>query len=168
MSVHNARRNGPSGAPFNLSLHGAYPSRYQDVSGYGVAEIRGSLIPDGGGVMRPSDVRNIIQFNTRMGMFICPSNRSNVESFLHGYEYGTAGACGFTQALGQHLAERYHVHPEAFGWAYQIARLAESRSLDWMELYLLISPEVLNAAIEQTAADTGPRADADSSRRLGF
>ncbi|MHC5538354.1 hypothetical protein ACYOEI_09010 [Singulisphaera rosea] len=100
--------------------------------------------------MRPSDVRNIIQFNTRMGMFICPSNRSNVESFLHGYEYGTAGACCFTEALGRHLADRYRVKPEQFGWAYQIAQLAQIRSLDWMELYLLVSSEVLNAAIEPT------------------
>jgi hypothetical protein len=57
-------------------------------------------------MMRPGDLQNLIRFNTRMGMFICPSDRSNVVAFLHGYEYGTAGECRFTEILRQHLAEK--------------------------------------------------------------
>jgi hypothetical protein len=92
--------------------------------------------------MRPVDAQNIIRFNTRMGMFICPSNRSNVVAFLHGYEYGTAGECRFTEILDQHLAKRHRVKPGALGWPDQIERLAERRSLDWMDVYLLVSSEV--------------------------
>jgi hypothetical protein len=103
--------------------------------------------------MRLGDAHNIIRFNTRMGMFICPSNRSNVESFLHGYQYGTANECRFTEVLGQHIAERYRIKPDELGWPHQIARLADKRSLDWMEVYLLVSSEVLNVAIGPTEAD---------------
>ena len=107
---------------------------------------------DGRDAMRPVDVHNLIRFNTRMGQFICPSNRSNVEAFLHGYQYGTADECRFTEALSRHLAERYRIKPDALGWPRQIARLAERRSLDWMDVYLLVSSEVLNAAMEPTDA----------------
>ncbi len=103
--------------------------------------------------MRPVDVYNIIRFNTRMGMFICPSNRSNVESFLHGYEYATANECRFTQILGQHIAERHRIKSDALGWPHQIARLAEKRSLDWMACYLLASSEILSTAIEPAEDD---------------
>ena len=94
--------------------------------------------------MRLADAQNIIRFNTCMGMFVCPSNRENVVSFLHGYQYGTAGECRFTEVLSQHLAKRHRVKPDSLGWPHQIARLADRRSLDWMDVYLLISSEVLS------------------------
>jgi hypothetical protein len=99
--------------------------------------------------MRATDVRNIIRFNTRMGMFICPSNRAGVEAFLHGYEYATGGECSFTANLSEHVAKQHRVKAGALGWPDQIARLAERRSLDWMEVYLLISSELLSAAAER-------------------
>jgi hypothetical protein len=97
-------------------------------------------------------------FNTRMGMFICPSDRARVVAFLHGYEYGTAGECRFTAALGDHLAKHHRVKPSALGWPDQIARLAERRSLDWMEVYLLVSSEVLSAAAKGQDAKPGAAA----------
>lgn len=100
--------------------------------------------------MQPEDVRNLIRFNTRMDMFICPSNRANVVAFLDGYEYGRAGECKFTETLGQHLTKRHRVKPDALGWPHQIARLAERRGLDWMEVYLLVSSEVLSVEIERS------------------
>jgi hypothetical protein len=53
--------------------------------------------------MRVIDVRNLIRFNTRMGMYVCPSHRANVVAFLHGYEYGASDECRFTKALGELL-----------------------------------------------------------------
>lgn len=100
--------------------------------------------------MRPADVRAIITFNTRMGMFVCPSNRDNVVAFLHGYEYGAAGECRFIEALSQHITSRYHVKPDSLGWPHQISRLAERQSLHWMEVYLLVSSAVLSTGL------TGP------------
>jgi hypothetical protein len=35
----------------------------------------------------------------------------------------------------------------AASWPDQIARLAKRRSLDWIEVYLLVSAEVLSAAV---------------------
>jgi hypothetical protein len=98
--------------------------------------------------MRAVDVRNIVRFNTRMGMYICPSERQGVVAFLHGYEYAAAGECRFTEALSTHVAKRHRVKRGALGWPDQIARLAERRSLDWIETYLLVSSEVLSAAAE--------------------
>jgi len=98
--------------------------------------------------MREVDVRNIVRFNTRMGMYICPSNRTGVVAFLHGYQYAAAGKCRFTAALAEHLTKRYRVKGDSLGWEQQISRLAERRSLDWMEVYLLVSSEVLSAAVE--------------------
>jgi len=97
--------------------------------------------------MRPGDVENIIRFNTRMGMFICPSDRPNVVAFLSGYEYATAGECRFTAILSQHLAKKHRAKSGPLGWPDQVARLAERCSLDWMEMYLLVSTEVLSATV---------------------
>lgn len=99
--------------------------------------------------MRAADVRNLIRFNTRMGMFICPSDRQGVVAFLCGYECGTGNECRFTEALSEHITKRHRIKMGAMGWPDQIARLAERRSLDWMEVYLLISSEILNAATEE-------------------
>ena len=96
--------------------------------------------------MRAADVRNLIRFNTRMGMFVCPSERAAVVAFLHGYEYAAGGECGFTAALGERLAKRHRVKPDALGWPRQVSRLAERRSLEWMDVYLLVSSEVLGVA----------------------
>jgi hypothetical protein len=78
----------------------------------------------------------------------CSSAPRGVVAFLHGYEYATAGECSFTAVLSDHVAKRHCVGAGALGWPDQIARLAERRSLDWMEVYLLISSELLSAAAE--------------------
>lgn len=118
--------------------------------------------------MRPVDVRNLIRFNTRMGMFVCPSDRSNVVAFLHGYEYAAAGECRFIAALSEHLARRHRVEQDALGWQHQIARLAKRRSLDWMEVYLLVSSEVLSAAAESIAPDSEPVVECDGETTEPF
>ena len=107
--------------------------------------------------MRPEDAHSLIRFNTRMGLFVCPVTRSNVEAFLHGYQYGTASKCQFTEILSEHITKRYRIRPTALGWSHQIAQLAEKRSLDWMEAYLLVSSELLGAALESTKARAKPR-----------
>jgi hypothetical protein len=98
--------------------------------------------------VRPIDVRKLIRFNTRMGMFICPSDRANVVAFVHGYQYAAAKKCRFTELLSDHLARRYRVKADALGWPHQLARLAERRGLEWMDVYLMVSSELLNSAID--------------------
>src|SRR5579863_4913883 len=109
--------------------------------------------------MRAVDLRNLVRFNTRMGMFICPSDRAGVVAFLHGYEYAAAGECRFTAALSEHLAKRHRLKASSSGWPDQIARLAERRSHDWMEVYLLVSSEVLSAALKGQDAELGAPPD---------
>src|SRR6266851_9006473 len=98
--------------------------------------------------MRASDVKNLVRFNTRMGMFVCPCHRQNVVAFLHGYEFGTGTKCAFTKALSDNLHQRHRIKPGSLGWPNQIERLAEKLSLDWMEVYLLVSSEVLQSSLE--------------------
>jgi hypothetical protein len=111
--------------------------------------------------VRAIDVRNILRFNTRMGMYVCPSDRANVVAFLHGNEYGAAGECQFTKILGDHLAKKHRVKSGAIGWPDQIAQLAKRRSLDWMEMYLLVSSEVLSAAVGSSKANAEPEVAPD-------
>ncbi|MBW3599569.1 MAG: hypothetical protein KY475_20145 [Planctomycetes bacterium] len=105
--------------------------------------------------MRPSDVTNLIEFNTRMGMFICPCNRGNVVAFLHGYEYGAAGECRFTQTLADSLAEEHGVELDSLGWPHQIQRIAERLSLEWMDVYLLVSSELLLTHVRPRTKNIG-------------
>jgi hypothetical protein len=95
--------------------------------------------------MREADVRNLIRFNTRMGMFICPSDRAGVVAFIHGYQYGSGGECRFTALLSEHMAKQHRIKPSSLGWPHQIAEYAERHRLDWLEVYLLVSSEVLAA-----------------------
>jgi hypothetical protein len=83
-----------------------------------------------------------------MGMYVCPCDKANVVAFLEGYQIGTGGECRFTNALSDCLAKRYRIKPGPLGWAHQILRLAEKRSLDWMEMYLIVSSEVLNETMK--------------------
>jgi hypothetical protein len=103
--------------------------------------------------MQPDDVRNLIRFNTHMGLFICPSTRLNVVSFIHGYEYGRSGECRSTDLLSAHIAKWHRIKLNALGWPHQIERLAERRSLDWMDVYLLVSSEFLSSTLESREAE---------------
>lgn len=94
--------------------------------------------------MRTIDAKQISQFNTRMGMFICPSNKENVIAFIHGYEYGTQNKCLFTKHLKELLENKYQIKYNQFGWPNQIERLAEKREITWMEAYLMVSFEIIN------------------------
>jgi hypothetical protein len=62
-----------------------------------------------GETIRPSDVKNLVHFNTRMGMYVCPCDRQSVVAFLHGYQFGAGGECRFTQALSERLEQRHRV-----------------------------------------------------------
>lgn len=93
------------------------------------------------------DARNLVRFNMRMGMFICPSDRWNVVSFLHGYELARGKRCRFLELLSQQITDDHQIKLDCLGWPGQIERLAEKYSLDWMETYLLISSNILNSAL---------------------
>jgi DNA-directed RNA polymerase specialized sigma24 family protein len=56
------------------------------------------------------------------------------------------------------VSKRHRVKPDALGWPHQVARLAERRGLDWLDVYLLVSSEVL-AAAEAPDAEPGAAAD---------
>jgi len=114
---------------------------------------RKSSAPIRGNAMRPADVKNLIRFNHKMSMFIWSPDRWNVMAFIHGYEYGTSNDCRFTELLGAYIAKRYRVKPDSGGWSHQVARFAERRSLEWVDGYLLVSSELLNATLGSISDD---------------
>jgi len=98
--------------------------------------------------MRADDKKFLITFNTRMGMFVCPCDKANVVAFLHGYQCGTGGECRFTEAMSRLLETKYKIKSGPLGWPEQLRRLAEKKSLEWMDVYLLVSSEVLSGALK--------------------
>ena len=104
--------------------------------------------------MRVIDARNLIRFNTHMGMHICPTDCQGVVAFLQGYEIGTGGKCRFTEVLSERLGKRYRVKRGESGWPEQISRLADRRALDWMEVYLLVSSELLGGESSDRISNT--------------
>jgi hypothetical protein len=80
-------------------------------------------------------------------MYVCPVDRHGIVSYLHGYEAGTKGECGFTALLRKKLEQKYDIKHEACGWPDQVSRYAESRELDWLQAFLFLASEVVNEHI---------------------
>jgi len=95
-----------------------------------------------------NDVIKLIYFNTRMGMYICPSNKANVVAFLHGYEYGSDSDFKLTDEIKSLLINKYKIKESNMGWPHQIDTFSKKKSIEWMDAYLLISSEILNSQLE--------------------
>ena len=80
-------------------------------------------------------------------MYICPSDRHGVVSFLHGYEVGSFGRCTFTRLLSEELAKKHRIQADSLGWAEQIERFGQRRGIGWMEAFILIGSAVLTNAL---------------------
>lgn len=59
--------------------------------------------------MRSVDIKNLIHFQTRTGMFIWPVDRRNAVSFISGYEYAAGGECQYTKRVSEYLSGHYGV-----------------------------------------------------------
>ena len=94
--------------------------------------------------MRDSDINIMSNFLSRMGMYICPSERESVVSFLTGYELGTDGLCTFTDTMSSILAEKYKIKLYATGWPDQLERFAEKNKMNWIQGFELVASEALN------------------------
>ena len=107
--------------------------------------------------MRAVDVRNIIRIVQRphdhVHLPLGPP-RTSWRSWS-GYEYAAAGECRFTKILQRPLPKRHNRDQADTPWTGRTRspRLAERRSLDWIEVYLLVSSEVLSAAAEGQDAE---------------
>lgn len=117
--------------------------------------------------------RALISFNTRMGMFICPSSRTQVIAFIHGFQHACPEQGHLSAHLSQHLASAHGIEGDSGGWPSQIQRYAQMNDLDWMEAYLLLSSQVLNTELHHTSNQapetmTGPAWSEEPPDDLGL
>jgi len=98
--------------------------------------------------MTPQDATRLAGFIARMGMYICPSDRHGVVSFLHGYELGSLGRCAFTRLLSEELAKKHRIQSGSLGWAEQVERFGKRRRIGWMEAFILTGSAVLTNALD--------------------
>ena len=81
---------------------------------------------------------------TRMSMYVVPVSEKTVVAYLHGYDNGAHGKCGFTDRIRVKLETKYQIEYRACGWPEQIQRYAEKTNLDWLQAFNVIGGEVLN------------------------
>ena len=112
--------------------------------------------------MRKCDIKTLSIFLTRTSMFVCPVNKDNIVSFLHGYEAGAQGKCNFTELISQRFETQYKVKRTACGWPHEIEQYAENRDLDWLQGFVFMASEVLNAEVNQ-----GKTKDAQHAKSRG-
>lgn len=82
-----------------------------------------------------------------MGMYICPCDKSNITSFVVGYENGSIGECTFSKILSEKLEKKYKIKYLATGWVGQIEGYAKKKGIDWNAAFNFIASEVLNEAL---------------------
>jgi len=94
--------------------------------------------------MQKQDVESLLKFLERPGMYIHPTDRTNIISFIHGYEFATDGKCNFTEILSNILIEKYRIKYFATGWPDQIERYSGKNGMSWVESFFLLASETLS------------------------
>ena len=94
--------------------------------------------------MQKEDVESLSRFVERPGMYIYTTDRSNIVSFIHGYELGAQGRCKFTEVFSDNLTQKFKLKKYATGWQNQIERYSESKVLSWVDAFFLLASEVLS------------------------
>ena len=109
--------------------------------------------------MRKCDIKTLSFFLTRTGMYVCPVAKDNIVSFLHGYEAGSQGKCNFTELISRRLETQYNARRMASGWPHQIEQYVEKKGLDWLQGFVFIASEVLNAEVNQNKTKDAQQAN---------
>ena len=94
--------------------------------------------------MNEDDVKCLSNFLEKPGMYIVSMDKTNITSFIQGYELGTQGRCKFTETLSDLLASKYNIKKYATGWSNQIGRYCESNEELWVETFIQLGFEVLS------------------------
>jgi len=93
--------------------------------------------------MRSEDTKNISIFLTHMEMFIPLIEKTNVVSYIHGYEGGSLGECKFTELLSERIEIKHSIKATGTGWPGQIESHASINKMDWMASFCLLATETL-------------------------
>lgn len=89
------------------------------------------------------DKEVLMGFITRTGMYINPTNKENIQSFITGYEIGRRKECKFIDQIKEVLANKYSCNHRATGWVGQIQELSKKRNSSWVITFKKISIEIL-------------------------
>ncbi|MDJ1467711.1 hypothetical protein [Xanthocytophaga flava] len=108
--------------------------------------------------MTDQDKLLLVRFITRMGMYIPERNKSNIISFVYGYEIGRNGECSFTKLLIEHMENKYSIPHSSASWIGQIHFYAEKKKSSWESTFRQISLEIIgseeNGGLNQEMQDT--------------
>lgn len=88
--------------------------------------------------MTKDDKILLLRFITRTGMFIGTQDKSNIVSFIGGYELGSP-TCDFSNPFKQFVEDKFNIPSGATGWEGQIERLSEKRSQTWLRTFKQVS-----------------------------
>lgn len=93
--------------------------------------------------MTKVDKEVLLNFITRIGMYIHPVEANTAISFIHGYEAGTENKCDFTKQVRQILMDKYKVDYRSDGWPGQIRRLAKKQHSTWLITFKKTTLEII-------------------------
>ena len=78
------------------------------------------------------DKKSLEHFINRMGMYIHPTSKETIVSFIHGYEVGR-GNQELTNLISQLLDEQFGIKRKATGWPNQIESYSKKKEINWIE-----------------------------------
>lgn len=93
--------------------------------------------------MREDDRQELVRFILRLSMYLPTQDRSNIISYVNGFEAGSRRKCTFTSQLSQRLAVAYQTAPQAMGWPGQVEQLARKTGKSWEETFRLVALEIV-------------------------
>jgi hypothetical protein len=76
----------------------------------------------------------LLHFITRTGLYITTEDKSNVVSFITGYEMGVK-TCDFSNAFKSFVMDKFKIKSDATGWPGQIQMLSEKLSQNWLRTF---------------------------------
>lgn len=93
-------------------------------------------------MMNKNEIQQIHHFLIRPGMYINPTDKNNILSFIFGYEAGLNNR-NFTNEIIKLLEEKYKIPFLSMGWIGQIDVFALKKKCDWIVAFKQIGLEII-------------------------
>lgn len=96
--------------------------------------------------MQTKDIKLLLYFTLRTGMYTPGEKRETIIAFLAGYEIGRDKECDFSEKLSSSIKAEYKIDKRNMGWVGQIDRLANKLDLDWVSV---LKKQILKVLIKE-------------------
>jgi hypothetical protein len=93
--------------------------------------------------MTQPEKKILLLFITRTGMFISEQDKSNIVSFIHGYELGRGKRSNLSADFELLLTDKYKTPYSSTGWPGQIEKLAQRSKLPWTITFKQVTLEII-------------------------